>query len=102
MARFSTKVCAQSPCRRAEVALHRIYRLTSWASEFRTFVDETESQLLALFKSIDRDNDGKLVKDELKAAFRRAGLNVPQRKLDQFFAEFDRDGSGAITFDEWR
>jgi solute carrier family 25 phosphate transporter 23/24/25/41 len=55
-----------------------------------------------LFKSIDRDNDGKLVKDELKAAFRGAGLNVPQRKLDQFFAEFDRDGSGAITFDEWR
>ncbi|OBT40652.1 hypothetical protein VE00_08359 [Pseudogymnoascus sp. WSF 3629] len=70
--------------------------------EFRTFVEETESQLYSLFKSIDKNNDGKLVKDELKAAFKVAGLTVPPAKLDDFFAGVDRDNSGAITFDEWR
>lgn len=72
------------------------------ATEFRTFVEETESQLYSLFKSIDKNNDGKLVKDELKAAFKVAGLTVPPAKLDDFFAGVDRDNSGAITFDEWR
>lgn len=72
------------------------------ATEFRTFVEETESQLYSLFRSIDKNNDGKLVKDELKAAFKVAGLTVPPAKLDDFFAGVDRDNSGAITFDEWR
>lgn len=39
------------------------------ATEFRTFVQETEKELLALFESIDRNNDNKLSKDELRAAF---------------------------------
>ena len=66
------------------------------------FVEETEAQLLTLFKKIDRDGDGKIDKKELKAAFQRANLAVPQKKLDRFVSEFDRDGSGTITFDEWR
>jgi solute carrier family 25 (mitochondrial phosphate transporter), member 23/24/25/41 len=49
----------------------------------------TESELFSLFKSIDRDHNGKLDKGELKAAFRRAGLAVPGWKLDQFFGEVD-------------
>lgn len=38
--------------------------------EFRTFVQETEKELLALFESIDRNNDHKLSKEELQVAFR--------------------------------
>jgi Ca2+-binding EF-hand superfamily protein len=33
-------------------------------------VQETEKELLALFKSIDNNHDNKLTKDELQAAFR--------------------------------
>lgn len=77
-------------------------RLTMSTTEFRVFVEETEAQLLALFNKIDRDGDGKIDKGELKAAFKRANLAVPQQKLDRFVSEFDRDGSGTITFDEWR
>lgn len=71
-------------------------------AEFRTFVEETEGQLLGLFRSIDKDGDGKIDKRELKAAFKNASLAVPQRKLERFIESLDRDGSGAITFDEWR
>lgn len=55
-----------------------------------------------LFRSIDRDKDGRLNKDELQSAFQRAGLSVPKRRLTGFFDEIDMNHDGFITFDEWR
>lgn len=55
-----------------------------------------------LFRSIDRDKDGRLNKEELRAAFRRAGLAVPMRRLSGFFDKIDQDNDGYITFEEWR
>ncbi|KAF2472035.1 calcium dependent mitochondrial carrier protein-like protein [Lindgomyces ingoldianus] len=71
-------------------------------NEFRTFVHQTEKELLALFRSIDFNHDGKLSKDELQAAFKRAGLAVPSSKLDNFFLEVDANHDGVISFEEWR
>jgi len=70
--------------------------------EFRIFVEAAEKQLLLLFRSIDRDKDGRLNKNELQAAFRRAGLSVPNKRLSGFFDEIDMNNDGFITFDEWR
>ncbi len=70
--------------------------------EFRTFVEAAEKQLLLLFRSIDRDKDGRLNKKELQAAFQRAGLSVPNKRLSGFFDELDLNNDGFITFDEWR
>lgn len=70
--------------------------------EFSAFVKETEHELSDLFRSIDHNRDGKISKDELQGACRRAGLAVPNSKLDQFFAEIDTNRDGVITFDEWR
>lgn len=55
-----------------------------------------------LFRAIDRDQDGHLDKDELQAAFKKAGLAVPMRRLSGFFDEIDMNHDGYITFDEWR
>jgi solute carrier family 25 (mitochondrial phosphate transporter), member 23/24/25/41 len=70
--------------------------------EFRVFVEAAERQLLLLFKSIDRDEDGRLNKQELQSAFQRAGLSVPKGRLSGFFDEIDMNQDGFITFDEWR
>ncbi|RDW85750.1 hypothetical protein BP5796_04075 [Coleophoma crateriformis] len=70
--------------------------------EFRTFVEHTEKELYSLFRSIDRDRNGKIDKSELQAAFKKAGLAVPKSKLDQFFEEVDMNHDGLISFDEWR
>ncbi|KAK0613897.1 mitochondrial carrier domain-containing protein [Immersiella caudata] len=70
--------------------------------EFRVFVEAAERQLLNLFRSIDRDKDGRLDKEELRAAFQRAGLSVPSRRLSGFFNEIDMNHDGYITFEEWR
>lgn len=61
------------------------------SAEFRVFVERTEKELISLFHSIDRDHDGRLDKGELRAAFRKAGLTIPNSKLDQFFAEVDQN-----------
>jgi solute carrier family 25 phosphate transporter 23/24/25/41 len=55
-----------------------------------------------LFRSIDRDRDGRLNKEELRAAFQRAGLSVPSRRLSGFFDEIDMNRDGYISFEEWR
>jgi Ca2+-binding EF-hand superfamily protein len=70
--------------------------------EFRTFVHETERELLSLFKSIDYNGDGKISKAELSAALSRAGLAVPSSNLDNFFTEVDSNNDGTISFEEWR
>lgn len=76
--------------------------LTDRDQEFRTFVEQTEKELLTLFNSIDRDHNGKLDKDELQQAFARAGLSVDQSNLDRFFSDVDKNHDGVISFDEWR
>lgn len=70
--------------------------------EFRNFVHETEKELLVLFKSIDFNHDNHISRDELQVAFRRAGVVVPNSKLDEFFHRVDANGDGTISFDEWR
>lgn len=65
-------------------------------------MEAAERQLFLLFKAIDRNNDGKLDQRELQAAFRRAGLTVPIRRLGTFFEDVDMNNDGYISFDEWR
>ncbi|KAI0541450.1 mitochondrial carrier domain-containing protein [Xylaria digitata] len=70
--------------------------------EFRVFVEAAERQLFHLFRSIDRDKNGKLDKEELQTAFHKAGLAVPNRRLDAFFEDIDHNRDGFISYEEWR
>ncbi|TGJ79912.1 hypothetical protein E0Z10_g8864 [Xylaria hypoxylon] len=70
--------------------------------EFRVFVEAAELQLFHLFRSIDRDKNGKLDKEELQTAFHKVGLVVPNRRLDAFFEDIDHNRDGFITYEEWR
>lgn len=65
-------------------------------------MSQTEAQLWGMFENIDRDHDGNLDKSELRAAFTRAGLAVPNARLDRFFDDVDSNNDGVISFDEWR
>lgn len=76
--------------------------LTLCSPEFRTFVHETEKELLRLFQSIDYNHDGKISRDELRSALRTAGLTVPNSSLENFFAQVDTNNDGVISFEEWR
>ncbi|PYI14622.1 mitochondrial carrier [Aspergillus japonicus CBS 114.51] len=70
--------------------------------EFRAFVDHTELGLWQLFESIDHNHNGEIDKNELKTAFARSGVTVSNAKLEEFFAEVDRNKDGVISYAEWR
>lgn len=70
--------------------------------EFRRFVEKAERQLFVLFRSIDKDGDGKLDKIELQTAFKNVGLTLSNRRLAEFFDDMDLNNDGYVSFDEWR
>ena len=71
-------------------------------TEFCTFVEHAEKELWQLFKTIDRDHNGKVDKAELNTAFKRAGVTLEEAKLASFFDRIDSNHDGEISFEEWR
>lgn len=55
-----------------------------------------------LFKSIDRDDNNRLSKEEMREAFKSSGISVSNTKLDELFDRVDSKHDGVISFDEWR
>ena len=49
----------------------------------------------------DTDNSGSISKSELKAMLEKMGEKMSAFELDVAFALIDKDGSGAISFDEF-
>jgi solute carrier family 25 (mitochondrial phosphate transporter), member 23/24/25/41 len=97
------------PLKNADDLLHDVLKAVDTSGdgriqfqEFLVFVQHAEKELWQLFESIDRDHSGALDKDELRAAFQRAGLTISNAKLDQFFDEVDTNHDGEISFEEWR
>jgi solute carrier family 25 (mitochondrial phosphate transporter), member 23/24/25/41 len=97
------------PLKNADDLLHDVLKVVDTSgdgriqfNEFKVFVEHAERELWQLFESIDRDHSGALDKEELRSAFKRAGLTISTAKLDQFFDEVDVNHDGEISFEEWR
>jgi calcium-dependent protein kinase len=57
--------------------------------------------LRSLFHSLDKDGDGTLTVEEMKAGMEQAGLADASDDLRQILMEVDSDGSGAIDYTEF-
>lgn len=69
---------------------------------FEKYADLKERELWRAFCELDRDGDMRLRKSEVREACRRAGIELREDALDEFVRTVDRDGDGAISFDDWR
>ncbi|BGO93151.1 hypothetical protein NBRC10512_007596 [Rhodotorula toruloides] len=69
---------------------------------FEQYAEEKERELWRAFVELDHDGDMRLRKDEVREACRRAGIDVRDGAIDEFVRTVDRNGDGAISFDEWR
>ncbi|KAG0212478.1 hypothetical protein BGX28_006245 [Mortierella sp. GBA30] len=70
--------------------------------DFEVFLEEKEEKLWNLFREIDHNNDNEIQADELQASLAKAGINMSDAELKQFISAMDKDGDGAIDFEEWR
>ncbi|KAF9292474.1 hypothetical protein BGZ68_005157 [Mortierella alpina] len=70
--------------------------------DFEVFLEEKEERLWNLFREIDHNNDNEIHADELQASLAKAGISMSDAELKQFISAMDKDGDGAIDFEEWR
>ncbi|KAF8952125.1 hypothetical protein BGZ52_007892 [Haplosporangium bisporale] len=71
-------------------------------ADFQIFVEEKEERLWNLFREIDHNNDNEIQADELQASLAKAGIDLSDADLQQFIKAMDKDGDGAIDYEEWR
>lgn len=69
---------------------------------FTDFVEQKEEALWRIFCDIDKDKDMQLNPDELLAALARSDISISLENLREMMKEMDKDGSGKVTFAEWR
>jgi calcium-dependent protein kinase len=66
---------------------------------------EENDRLRDSFQTIDRDSDGFISKEELKAAFKKMYSHLSEkdliREVDRVFEKADLDGDGMIDYSEW-
>lgn len=97
------------PLKNADGLLHDVLKAVDTSGdgriqydEFKVFIEHAERELFQLFDSIDKDHNGTLDKEELRAAFARSGVVVSNAKIDEFFDRIDTNHDGEISFQEWR
>ncbi|XAR64102.1 hypothetical protein NMG60_11024311 [Bertholletia excelsa] len=61
----------------------------------------SNSEFREVFKHLDRDSDGKISGDELRAYFEDAGEPISLEGTRKAIAEFDVDGDGTLGFGEF-
>ncbi|KAG6585661.1 putative calcium-binding protein CML15, partial [Cucurbita argyrosperma subsp. argyrosperma] len=66
----------------------------------RVLVPVSEEQLLDIFKSHDRDGDGKLSKEELKQAFSYLGSRFSAFRAEEALRTVDDNHDGVVSMDE--
>ncbi|KAF9104420.1 hypothetical protein BGX27_010110 [Mortierella sp. AM989] len=71
-------------------------------NDFEVFVEEKEERLWNLFREIDHNNDNEIQPEELQASLAKAGIHLSDSDVHRFFKAMDKDGDGAIDYEEWR
>jgi len=62
---------------------------------------EEINELHKVFRALDKNNDGKLSKDELVDGYRRLFGDMAEEEVSKILARVDADGSGEIDYSEW-
>ena len=66
-----------------------------------SFLCHRESELLEVFKGMDKDGSGHLSPDEIKAGFANLDINISDSELSEVINDADKDGDGKISYKEF-
>ena len=64
-------------------------------------IDDSDDLVIEAFKVFDKDQDGKITKDEFMDVMGRLGQSITQNEMEQIYKDADDDDNGFITFDEF-
>ena len=62
---------------------------------------EEKEKLAKMFKSFDKNSDGRLDKDEIQQGYEKLGRMISDEDIDNIFTQIDIDGSGYIDYTEF-
>ncbi|KAG7485134.1 calcium-binding mitochondrial carrier SCaMC-1-like isoform X1 [Solea senegalensis] len=70
--------------------------------EFTRYLRTHEKQLKLMFRSLDRNNDGRIDATEIQHSLRTIGVDVNLKDATRILLSMDKDGSMTIDWNEWR
>merc|ERR1712196_246555 len=85
-----------------EARLANLIRILREKVRQKTMPTKQEKETLYhTFKYFDKDGSGKVTKDEFRYTLEKYGISLESKDVGAFFAEFDPDNSGTITYTEF-
>ncbi|KAF7690094.1 calcium-binding mitochondrial carrier protein SCaMC-1 [Silurus meridionalis] len=70
--------------------------------EFSKYLQEHEKKLNLTFKSLDKNNDGRIDYTEIQQALKELGMNLSKENAEKILQSIDADGTMTIEWNEWR
>ncbi|XP_061594619.1 mitochondrial adenyl nucleotide antiporter SLC25A24-like [Cololabis saira] len=71
-------------------------------NEFTKYLKEHEKKLRLTFKSLDKNNDGRIDFMEIKQSLADLGLDVSREDAERILQSIDVDGTMTVDWGEWR
>ncbi|KAJ8277966.1 hypothetical protein GJAV_G00082220 [Gymnothorax javanicus] len=70
--------------------------------EFSKYLKEQEKKLLLTFKSLDKNNDGRIDVMEVKQSLADLGMDISKENAEKILNSIDADGTMTVDWNEWR
>ncbi|XP_061095965.1 mitochondrial adenyl nucleotide antiporter SLC25A24 [Conger conger] len=71
-------------------------------NEFSRYLKEHEKKLRLTFKSLDKNQDGRIDSTEIKQSLADLGMDISKEEAEKILSSIDVDGTMTVDWNEWR